>query len=63
MVKHPPANSGNVRDSVRSLGGEDPLEEGSPPQYSWLENHGQRAMRLVGYSPWGHKELDMTVVT
>ena len=22
------------------------------------ESHGQRS--LVGYSPWGHKELDMT---
>ena len=30
-----------------------------PLQYSCLENsHGQR--NLVGYSPWGHKELDMT---
>ena len=42
---------------VQSL--EDPLEEGTPLQYSWLENpHGQRS--LVGYSPWGHKELDMS---
>ena len=32
---------------------------GNPLQYSCLENpHGQRS--LVGYSPWGHKELDMT---
>ena len=31
----------------------------NPLQYSWLENpHGQRS--LAGYSPWGHKELDMT---
>ena len=31
---------------------------GSPLQYSCLENpHGQR--NLVGYSPQGHKELDM----
>ena len=30
-----------------------------PLQYSCLENsHGQR--NLMGYSPWGHKELDMT---
>ena len=46
---------------VRSLGGEDPLEEGMATQlhYSCLENpHGQRI--LVGFSPWGHKELDMT---
>jgi len=32
---------------------------GNPLQYSCLENpHGQRS--LVGYTPWGHKELDMT---
>ena len=32
---------------------------GNPLQYSYLENpHGQRS--LVGYSPWGHKESDMS---
>ena len=32
---------------------------GNPLQYSCLENpHGQRS--LAGYSPWGHKQLDMT---
>ena len=32
---------------------------GNSPQYSLLEkSHGQR--RLVGYSPWGHKESDTT---
>ena len=32
---------------------------GNPRQYSCLENpHGQRG--LVGYSPWGPKELDTT---
>ena len=32
---------------------------GNPLQYSRLENpHGQR--NLVGYSPWGHKELVTT---
>ena len=31
----------------------------NPLQYSCLENaHGQRS--LLGYSPWGHKELDTT---
>ena len=31
----------------------------NPLQYSCLENpHGQRS--LVGYSPWGRKESDMT---
>ena len=46
---------------VRSLGWEDPLEEGSgnPLQDSCLENpHGQRS--LAGYGPRGHKELDTT---
>ena len=46
---------------VRSLGWEDPLEEGMaiPLQYSCLENpHGQK--RLAGYSSWGHKESDTT---
>ena len=34
-------------------------ECGTPLQYSGLENpHGQRS--LAGYSPWGHKESDMT---
>ena len=31
---------------------------GCPLQYSCLENSGQR--HLEGYSPWGHKESDMT---
>ena len=32
---------------------------GNPLQYSCLENHhGQRG--LTDYSPWGHKESDMT---
>ena len=39
----------------RYLGG----GHGNPLQYSCLENlHGQRS--LVGYSPCGHKESDMT---
>ena len=34
-------------------------EHGNSLQYSCLENcHGQRS--LEGYSPWGHKESDMT---
>ena len=45
---------------VQSLGQEDPPGEGNgkPLQYSCLENpmDGQRS--LVGYSPWGRKELD-----
>ena len=45
---------------VRSLGWEDALEEGMATHSSVLarESHGQRS--LVGYSPWGHKDSDMT---
>ena len=46
--------------SVQSLGWEDPLEEAWLPTPVFLpeESHGQRS--LVGYSPWGRKELDTT---
>ena len=52
-----------VETPVQSLGWEDPLEESmNPLQYSCLETlHGQRI--LVGYSPFGHKELDITEAT
>ena len=47
---------GSIAGSGRSLG----EGNGNPLQYSCLENprHGPR--RLVGYSPWGHKESDTT---
>ena len=42
-----------------SLNWEDPLEKGMAIHCNILagESHGQRS--LVGYSPWGRKELDM----
>ena len=45
---------------VQSLGREDPLEKGTAAHSSVLawRIHGQRS--LVGYSPWGCQELDMT---
>ena len=58
MVKNPPSMP---ETWVRSLGWEDSpgRGHGNPLQYSCLENpHGQRS--LVGYSPWGCKESDMT---
>ena len=64
VLKNPPANAGDVRDmgsipgSGRSAGG----GHGNPLQYCCLENpHGQRS--LVGYSPQGRKESDMTEAT
>ena len=45
---------------VRSLGQEDPLEEEMTTTLVFLpgKSHGQKS--LAGYSPWGHRELDVT---
>ena len=56
-VKHLPT----MRETqVRSLGWEYPLEKAMAPTPVLLpgKSHGQR--NLIGYSPWGRKELDMT---
>ena len=57
MIKNPSANAGDacsIPELGRCLrGGND-----NPPQHSAWKTHGQRS--LVGYSPWGHKESDMT---
>ena len=61
MVEYPPAsaedmiNSGSVPGLGRSPGG----GHGNTLQYFCLENP-HRKRSLVGYSPWGHKESDMT---
>ena len=57
VVKNPPAMQ---ETPVRFLGWEDPVEKGmaTTPEFLPGEFHGQRS--LAGYSPWGHKELDMT---
>ena len=45
---------------VPTLGQEAPMEKGMVTHSSILDGefHGQRS--LLGYSPWGRKELDMT---
>ena len=55
MIKNLPANVG---DMGSTLGWEDPLEKGMAPLFWPGESQGQRS--LAGYSPWGHKELDIT---
>ena len=48
---------------VRSLRWEDPLEEGMAT-HSGIHAWGIHEQRnLVGSSPWGHKESDMTEMT
>ena len=62
MVKRLPA----MWERVRSLGREDPLEKEMANHSSTLAwkiqgtEEPQTPSRLVGYSPWGRKELDMT---
>ena len=61
VVKNLPASAGDIRDLTS-----DPWVEKTPCSRKWQatpvflpgESHGQRS--LVGYSPWGHKELDTT---
>ena len=56
-VKNPSAMQ---ETQLRPLGQEDPLEKGMQhtPAFLRREPDGQRS--LVGYSPRGHKESDMT---
>ena len=64
VVKNLPANAGDIRDmgSTPELG-RFPWRKAWQPTPVFLpgESHGQRS--LVGYSPWGRKELGMTEVT
>ena len=45
------------------LGWEDPLGEGMATTSSILAGESRGQTNLVGYSPWGHKESDMTEAT
>ena len=57
MVKHLPA----MRETrVRFLGREDPLEKEMAIHCSTLAWKIPRTRSLIGYSPWGRKESDMT---
>ena len=60
MVKHLPTMQ---ETQVRSLGWEIPWQRKWQPTLVFLpgESHGWRS--LVAYSPWGHKDLDMTECT
>ena len=57
MIRKLPATH---ETQVQSLGQEDPLEKvrATIPVFLPGESHGQRS--LMGYSPLGPKELDMT---
>ena len=55
MVKHLPTMQ---ETRVRSLGWEDPLEKEMTTHSILLRGKSHGPKSLVGYSPWGHKELD-----
>ena len=58
-----PANAGDMRHKFDPWIGKIPWRRAQQPTPVFLpgESHGQRS--LAGYSPWGHKESDMTEVT
>ena len=62
QVKNLHASAGDTGDvgSIPRLGRSPGEEDGNPVQYSCLGNPTDRERSLVGYSPWGHKALDMT---
>ena len=45
---------------VQSLGQEALMENKWPPTPIFLPGKSHEQRSLVGYSPWGHNELDMT---
>ena len=61
VVKNPPANVRNVKDVGSILGSGRWRSSARQPTPVFLpgESYGQRS--LVGYSPWGCRELDTTV--
>ena len=64
MVKNPPANARDAGEAelIPGLGRSPRGGKWQPtPVFLLGESHGQRS--LAGYSPWGHKESDMTEAT
>ena len=59
-VKNSPSVQETQGTWVQSLGQEDPLEEGMATHSSILAWRIPWLKSLVDYSPWGHKEWDMT---
>ena len=60
MVNKPPANASDATDMFNPWVGKiHECKKWQPaPVFLPGKSHGQRG--LMGYSPWGHKELDMT---
>ena len=63
VVKNVPANAGDMRHGFSPWTGKVPRRKAWEPTPVFLpgESHGQRS--LIGYSPWGHTESDLTEAT
>ena len=60
MVKNLPANAGDAEDVGSIPGSGKSPGEGNRPTPVFLPGKSQGQRSQAGYSPWGHKELDMT---
>ena len=60
-VKNPPAMEKTQQTWVRPLGQEDPWRRKWQPTPVLLPGKSHEQKSLVGYSPWGRRESDMTV--
>ena len=63
MLKNPPANAGDIRDAVQSLGREGPLEEGMAAHSSVLAWRTPWTEEPGSYSPQGCKESERIEAT
>ena len=64
-LKNPSANAGDIRDvdSIPGSGRYHGGGNGNPLQTVFLSGKSKGQRSLVGYNPWGHKELDTTEAT
>ena len=60
MVKTPPANIGDRRCEFDPWVGKSPWRRKWQPIPAFLPGKSQGQRNLVGYSPWEHKESDVT---
>ena len=60
MIKISPVNAGDIRDVGSSMNWEDSLEWSWQPTPVFLPEESIQKRSLVGHSPRGHKESDMT---
>ena len=63
VVKNSPANAGDIRGKFHPWVRKIPWRREWQPTPVLLPGESQEQRSLAGYSPWGHKELEMTEAT